>query len=354
MRVAIVNDMMMAVESLRRVLRGSGLHDVAWIARDGAEAVNLCAKDTPELILMDLVMPVMDGVAATRTIMSDSPCPILIVTSTVSGHTAQVFEAMGAGALDAVNTPVLGSSGGGRGYDELLAKIATIGKLSRGGAQLARPAQSTALEADKLNMDSRDLIVIGSSSGGPQAVATVLAGLPMRIDVPIVVVQHVDVQFAAELAKWLDGQSPRTVRLAQAGDVPEVGSVLVAGSNDHLVFNVHGVLEYSAEPLSQVYRPSVDVFFESVDNHWCGDVVAVLLTGMGRDGAQGMLRFRQKGFYTIAQDQATSAVYGMPKAAADLDAACTILPLDEIARELARRYPRFARPCFAGAREIHA
>src|SRR3989442_12517502 len=129
MRIAIVNDMLIAVEALRRVVSGAPGYQVAWMARDGAEAVVKCAADTPDLILMDLIMPGLDGVEATRQIMMESPCAILVVTATVSGNAPKVFEAMGFGALDAVNTPVLGAHGKLEGATALLNKIATIGKL---------------------------------------------------------------------------------------------------------------------------------------------------------------------------------------------------------------------------------
>src|SRR3990172_7762730 len=128
MRIAIVNDVTLAVEALRRVVL-SARYEIAWTAYDGAEAVRKCSADTPDLILMDLLMPVMDGVEATRLIMQNSPCAILVVTATVSGNASKVFDAMGHGALDAVNTPVLGVSGHLEGAAQLLTKITTIGKL---------------------------------------------------------------------------------------------------------------------------------------------------------------------------------------------------------------------------------
>src|ERR1700690_2221157 len=129
MRIAIVNDVPMAVEALRRVVSSVPEYQIAWIAADGEEAVRLCAADVPDLILMDLMMPRMDGAEASRLIMRDSPCAILVVTATVGGHSSKVFEAMGWGALDAVNTPVLDISGDPSRATELLAKIAMLGKL---------------------------------------------------------------------------------------------------------------------------------------------------------------------------------------------------------------------------------
>ena len=335
MRIAIVNDMALAIEALSRLLRASGEHQVAWVARNGQEAVRRCAEDRPDLILMDLVMPGMDGVEATRQIMAATPCPILVVTSSVDGHTAKVFEAMGAGALDAVNTPVLANFRG----DEICAdckiflkKIATIEKLTRPTAVSRNPGPERQTSATMAG--SERLVVIGASTGGPQALATIFSRLPADYPAAIVVVQHVDALFAGELSTWLDRISPLTVRLAQEGDRPLPGTVLIAGTNNHLVMGQDGVLGYTDTPLELVYRPSVDVFFDSVADHWGSQTAAVLLTGMGRDGAQGLLRLRHKGAYTIAQDQASCAVYGMPKAAVELDAASQVLPIERIAPSL--------------------
>ena len=192
MRIAIVNDVLMAVEALRRIVTSVPDYQVAWMARDGAEAVTKCALDTPDVILMDLMMPVMDGAEATRRIMKDSPCAILVVTATVEGHSAKVFEAMGYGALDAVNTPVLGSGGDLRGGRDLLAKIAVIGKLIGKKTSLTRPPVVKS-SPPILSTPRLPLIAIGSSTGGPKALAEILAPLPARLGAAIVIVQHVDV-----------------------------------------------------------------------------------------------------------------------------------------------------------------
>jgi len=149
-----------------------------------------------------------------------------------------------------------------------------------------------------------------------------------------VIVQHVDARFAAGLAQWLDDQSPLSVRLAAEGDRVRPGEVLVAGTDDHLVFKSPDRLGYSREPADLTYRPSIDVFFRSAGRFWPGALTGLLLTGMGADGARGLKELRDKGRYTIAQDKASSAVYGMPKAAFQLDAARDVLPLEQIARRL--------------------
>jgi chemotaxis response regulator CheB len=332
MRIGIVNDLPMAVEALRRVVALQSRHRVIWVARNGAEAVDLCAKETPDLILMDLIMPEMDGVQATRRIMASTPCAIVIVTVSVGANVGRVFEAMGHGALDAVDSPAIGAGDPREGAGPLLAKIALIGRLlgerdedeghGESGAGRRRAGEKTVL------------VAIGASAGGPAALATVLGGLPREFPAAVVLIQHVDEQFAAGMATWLSGSSKLPVRLAREGDAVTVGTVLLAGTGDHLTLKRDGLLGYTPSPREHVYRPSVDVFFESVSRFWRGGVVGVLLTGMGSDGAAGLKTLRNKGHYTIAQDKATSAVYGMPKAAAALDAAVDILPLSQIASKL--------------------
>jgi two-component system, chemotaxis family, response regulator WspF len=184
MRIAIVNDMMMAVETLRRVVMTVKDYQVAWIAHDGAEAVSKCAQDTPDMILMDLIMPIMDGVEATRQIMKNSPCAIVVVTASVEKNASQVFEAMGYGALDAVSTPVLGASGNPQAAQAMLAKIVTIGKLI--GKSNTNSKSRILTETPKsvfspLASRVPPLVVIGSSTGGPNALAKILSRLPASL-----------------------------------------------------------------------------------------------------------------------------------------------------------------------------
>ncbi len=183
-------------------------------------------------------------------------------------------------------------------------------------------------------MTTGPLVAIGASAGGPEALATLLRVIPTSFGGSIVIVQHMDVRFADDLVAWLSTQSLLPIRTVRSGDHPMPGTVLLAATNDHLVFTSASRLAYAAEPRNTSSRPSVDVFFRSIQAYWRGAAIGVLLTGMGQDGAMGLRTLRNAGAVTIAQDQASSVVYGMPKAAHELDAAGEILPLLDIGPRL--------------------
>lgn len=332
MKIGIANDSPIAVDVLRRALTLRPEHIVIWVARDGAEAIASCVRATPDLLLMDLVMPGTDGVEATRRIMAATPCAVLIVTVSVGAIAARVFEAMGHGAIDAVDTPTLGRGNVQDSTAPFLKKVDIVAKLI--GTRRFIPTLDAFGDTWIIAKRER-LVAVGASAGGPAALSTVLSGLPADFPAAIVIVQHVDERFAQGMAEWLSRDCVLPVRVAKEGDRPTAGNVLLAGTNDHLTFKTAERIGYTPEPRGQAYRPSVDVFFASVGALWSGEAVGVLLTGMGRDGALGLKALRDKGCYTIAQDQATSTVYGMPKAAASLGAAVDVLPLERIAAKLA-------------------
>ncbi|MCL7489243.1 MAG: chemotaxis response regulator protein-glutamate methylesterase [Desulfobulbaceae bacterium] len=335
MKIGIVNDLPMATETLRRVVTSDDRHKVVWAAENGRIAINKCAEKVPDLILMDLIMPVMNGVESTRRIMKLSPCPILIVTASVTGNSAMVFEAMGAGALDVVATPIHdreNSTGG----QELLQKIERIGRII--GIK-DKPVPKTPVKPVKVDTKPHEgncLVIIGCSTGGPQALLQVLREFPRDFSGSIVVVQHMDQQFTGGLAEWLNSQLELTVRIMKEGDRPAPATVLIPSTNHHVVMHPNKSLGYSEEPKLNFYHPSVDVFFNSVARYWRERCIAAILTGMGRDGAQGMLALHQQGHMTIAQDRQSSVVFGMPKAAIELGAAREILPLDAIGSRIRR------------------
>ncbi len=336
MRIAIVNSVPANLQMLRRIVSAGG-HEIVWVALNGADAVERCVDDRPDLVLIDLILPVMDGVQATAAIMKRSPCAILFLTTSVTENAAKLFEAMGYGALDAVRAPALGPGGGTEGSQALLAKIATIGKLF--GAQ-REPAPAAKPKAPPRGGHLPILIALASSTGGPKALAAILASLPYQQDVAITIVQHLDMQFSGGLAEWLGEQSHFRVVLAREGMRIQPGAAFLASTNDHLVLARDLTLRYTREPAANPYRPSVDVFFASLRDNWPEPGIAVLLTGMGNDGAAGLLALREAGWHTIAQDRDSSVIYGMPAAAARIGAAAEILPLPEIAPAILRQLDR--------------
>ena len=233
MKIGIANDVAMAAEALRRVIAGSAEHQVLWIARTGLEALQLCLDQRPDLVLMDLNMPVMDGIEATRLIMQQCPCAILVVTGQPQDNVGPVFRALGAGALDVTATPIL--HGGPGGDTALLAKIRTIGKLIGASGATSHAAASSA--APERPEPVARLVAIGASTGGPIAVARVLAGWTLPLDTSIVIVQHIDENFAAHFAKWLAEQIAMPVKVIEDGDALEGGTVQIARTNDHLVLD---------------------------------------------------------------------------------------------------------------------
>lgn len=330
LKIGIVNDSLMAAECLRRVVNRVPAYQLLWVAYNGSEALRYCRQNCPDVILMDLIMPEMDGIEATRRISAEFSCAILVVTATVHGHAGRVFEAMGAGALDAVNTPVLGDAGRGEGEDILVRKINTIATLLR-GKPLVRSASAPLPETGcSTDAHTPALIAIGASTGGPSALTEVLRDIPADLPAAFAIVQHVDEQFMPSFINWLNDHTPLPVRAAQPGDRFEAGTVLVCGRGDHLLLNSDATLAYSQEPTAVAYRPSVDIFFESLSQTLSNQSLGILLTGMGRDGAAGLKAMRQRGWHTIAQDQASCAVYGMPKAAVEMGAAAEIIPLRDI------------------------
>jgi two-component system chemotaxis response regulator CheB/two-component system response regulator WspF len=330
MKIGIVNDSPLAVEMLRRALSLRPEHGVIWVADDGEQAVRLCEAQRPDLVLMDMVMPNVDGVEATRRIMKQSPCAILIVTVDVGAQARKVYEALGCGAVDAVDAPGLNSDNFAEAAAPLLSKVDLVTRVlaeQRGrGHGVATPLKTSG--------EPGRLVAIGASAGGPAALAMVLRRLPASFPAAVVVVQHIDAKFTHGMADWLDQECALPVRIAREGDPAISGTVLLAGTTEHLVLKGAKRLGYVSGPADSPYRPSIDVLFHSVVNMWQGEAIGVLLSGMGHDGARGLKAMRDKGHYTIAQDRSSSAVYGMPKAAAELDAAVAIAPAELIASKL--------------------
>ncbi|MFB3902225.1 MAG: chemotaxis-specific protein-glutamate methyltransferase CheB [Acidobacteriota bacterium] len=327
MRIALADDDLSEVQLIRRVLDLVPGYRIAWVSQSEAETIEKCAGDRPDLILLKLSARVLDAARITRVIMQQSPCPVLLLTHPLSQQWDKVFEAMGQGALDAARVPELHEDGGISGGEELLRKIAIIGRLiGKKEGRIPFAERRSALTKREVS----PLIALGASTGGPKALAHIFSQLPSNLGACFVVVQHVDTQFVKGLAEWLDGQTPLKVVIAQEGDVPQLNRVLLAGGEDHLILGPDGRFHYTPEPRDYPFRPSVDSLFQSLRRHWQRHDVAVLLTGMGKDGAKGLKGLREAGWHTIVQDEETSTVYGMPKAALSCGAAVEVLPLARI------------------------
>jgi two-component system response regulator WspF len=244
-KIGIVTHVAAAADLLRRAVGLRQEHRVIWVASSGAEAVERAAKALPDLILLDLLVAGMDGVETTRRIMATTPCAILLVTASVRLSAGRVFEAMGHGALDAIDAPVVTGGDLRQVAAPLLAKIDA---LSRRIAD-ERKLPNAEGRRDRASLSCHDrLVVIGASAGGPAVLALILHRLPKDFPAAVVIVQHVDEQFAGGMASWLDQASALSVRVAREGDRLSVGDALLASTSDHLTMKTADRLGYTAEP----------------------------------------------------------------------------------------------------------
>jgi two-component system response regulator WspF len=336
MKVAIVNDMAFAAEALRRVVATTApRYKVIWTAHNGEEALQKCLVEKPDMILMDLIMPVMDGVEATRRIMREAPCTILIVTATVDRNTARVYDALGYGAADAVDTPTLDFDGSMEGAEQLVRKMDSL-RILLAATEASAQRMRLMKGSRRLSPDSPPfpILVIGSSTGGPQALASIFSSLPKDFPAAVAVTQHVDHNFVDGLVHWLQDQSQLRIEMAKPGDKLQPGKILVAAQENHLAIRSDRHVYYTDEPMDTPYRPSVDVLFRSATSCRGARLCGVLLTGMGKDGAAGLLDMKRASALTIAQNEESSVVYGMPRAAVEMDAAREVLPLERISARL--------------------
>lgn len=328
MKVAIVHDSPAMTGALGQVVRGVSGWSVAWTAVTGADAVDACAARRPDVLLGQLRLPDMNGAELTRRIAASAACPVVLLTDAADTASGLVFEAMAAGAVGVVPVPVIGADGRLAGTDEIVQRLRVASRLGGGRGEAAPVHRQVS--------SNPPLVALGASTGGPAALAVVLGALPVACRAAIVVVQHVGQDFSGELARWLDGRVRLPVRAAARGARPTPGTILLAGGEEDLLVTPAGAFDYRPPPPGSYYHPSVDVFFRSLAEHWALPGLAVLLTGIGRDGAEGLLALRQRGWRTIAQDEASSVVYGMPKAAVELKAAGQVLSLEHIGRAVAQ------------------
>lgn len=333
LRVLVVEDSPTVREHIRTVLSAQRDIDIVGEASDGRQAIALCQTLRPNVVSMDMMLDGLDGQAATEAIMALCPTPILIVSSSTNrGELLRTYEALAAGAVEVLEKPNGRQSEGDweRRYVSMLRLVARIPVITHVRARLA-PRSSVQSLASGAGTQRRQVLAIGASTGGPGALVEILNALPAPAPLPVLIVMHINAAFSRGFAEWLNDQSAHPVAYATEGQsLAELrGRVLLAPPDRHLVLK-SGRLHLSPEPPRHSCRPSVDILFESLAQQLGSGVAAALLTGMGRDGALGLLAIRRAGGATLAQDEASSVVYGMPREAALLGAAERILPLDEI------------------------
>lgn len=366
-RVLVAEDSSLFADSIVAILESAPDIKVVGVATNGLMAVELTRTLAPDVVLMDVRMPVLDGLDAVQRIMAATPTRILVMTADPEGRTGTMaFEALRRGALELVPKPMTWT-GTPQEQDELrgrirmLSRIPVIAHLRRGRVgetphptsvdpRVARDRapvppshKSDTIEPPTMppaidpHPDRRvRLVAMGASTGGPAALAKLIPGLPNGYPAPILIVQHLSRGFEAQLVGWLSELAAGPVLVAKHG-VPLVnGSVYIAPSSAHLRVDRDMRVALDTSPALNGHRPAADVLFESVAHCMGVNGVGVLLTGMGADGARGLRTMRDRGAYTIAQDRESSAVYGMPKAAVDADAAMEVAPLSRIASILCR------------------
>lgn len=336
-RVLIVDDSAFMRRALERQLGKMPGIDVAGTANDGMDALRRVLELKPDVITMDVEMPNMDGVRAVAEIMQTAPTPIVMVSTLTSAGAETTIRALEAGAVDCVGKP--------SGLSHELANVseqlgAAVMRASHARVQRRRaaaplpPAPATPRGAG--GPPSSQIVVIGSSTGGPPALSEVVPHLPRTLPAGVVVVQHMPAGFTAALAKRLDSLSPLRVSEAQEGDAVSAGCVLVAPGDHHVTIGRDRRVHLHQGPTLHGVRPAVDVTLDSVSQVYGRNASVAILTGMGKDGAEGAAKVERAGGHVIVQDEATCVVYGMPRVTKELTRRATELPLERIAEALAR------------------
>lgn len=349
-RVLIVDDSAVVRQSLAGILESSGIIEVMATASDPFVAAKKIMAEVPDVITLDVDMPRMDGLTFLKRIMSQHPIPVVMISSLTKRGSSEALKAMELGAIEVIPKPNLVTR---EFFEEAriqiidAVKAASMSKLiRRNQSSLASPVvvpkknTANAIIPDNYlktpSPRTQKVIAVGASTGGTEAIKTFLEGLPVNTP-GVVIVQHMPEVFTKAYAARLNSILPLDIKEAEDGDIVRTGRVLIAPGSHHMLLKRRGA-EYSVEikagPLVNRHRPSVDVLFRSVARAAGSNAIGVLLTGMGDDGANGLLEMREANGKTIAQDEATCIVFGMPKEAIKLNAAQKILPIQSIAHEV--------------------
>jgi two-component system chemotaxis response regulator CheB len=347
-KVFLVEDSPVALEILQKLLKSSPQITVVGTARNGKEALDLIPKVQPDVICTDLHMAGMDGLELTQQVMAKHPLPILAISNSVQADdTNNIFRVLQAGALDIFPKPTTGRESD---YEQVKAQLITKIEVLSGVSVFTKPLkQPNAVETGKsasIAKSSRvgaaieglsnakssiQVVAIGASTGGPQALLKILAQLPSNFPVPIVCTQHISEGFLQGLVDWLASESQLKFKIARAGEPPLAGTVYFAPDRNHLELDSQGKFTYSTFSAVDGHCPSITVLFKSAAKFYGKGTMGILLTGMGKDGATGMQAIAQAGGMTIAQNEESCVVFGMPKEAIALGAAQHILSVQNIA-----------------------
>ncbi|MEI9948861.1 MAG: chemotaxis-specific protein-glutamate methyltransferase CheB [Pseudomonadota bacterium] len=345
-RVLVVEDSLTVRKRLVEVIASDPDLELVAEGENGQQAIELCRALRPDVITLDMHLPILDGVSATEHIMGHFPTPILIVSSSTNrGDLFKTYDALAAGAVDVLEKPLAAEVDGvwERKFLAAIKMVSRIRVITHIRARLGSVGRAVPARIDVPPPAARggdqgySVIALGASTGGPGALVDVLRGIPVGVPATMLVVLHIDEPFSSAFAEWLSNQTSHPVSYAFGGEplADNRGRVFMAPPGRHLAVSA-GKLWLSSAPERNWCRPSVDVLFETLAKECAPDVVACLLTGMGKDGADGLLALRRGGAHTIAQDEATSVIYGMPREAALLGAAERILPLAEIGAAVTR------------------
>lgn len=342
-RVLLVDDSPTSLSILAKILARAPDIEIAGTARHGKEALEMVPRLQPAVICTDYHMPVMNGLELTKEIMAHFPRPILVVSSSegVKGNKTKIFELLEAGAVDVCPKPAWSSAPRDReeAAREFASRVRVVSRVmvfskTRIWAESGAASTPAASVSEEPGLPKGSLVAMGASTGGPQALDAILRELPGEFPAPIICVQHISEGFLAGMVDWLAGRCRLKVRIAASGQSALPGTVYFPPERRHLEITGSGRFALSSGPPVDGHIPSVTVLFRSVAAAYGTKAVGVLLSGMGRDGAEGLLAMAQAGAETIAQDKATSIVFGMPKEAIELGAAKHILPLPALARKI--------------------
>lgn len=334
-RVLIVDDSPVAREVLKHVLESDAGIRVVGMAGTGHEAVELTGRLRPDLVTMDLVMPGMDGMEATQHIMARYPTPILFLSAFIGREGSYSrSDVLAAGALDVVEKPptmpdpVWQTEAGSLVRKiKSLAKVTVVTHMHRGSRDEPRPSSAARRAATHV-------VAIGASTGGPKVLDDLLSALPVGYGPAVVVIQHMADGFLPAMVASLRQRCALTIKVARTGDRLESGHILFAPPASHLTVFTNGRVAIDDGPPVRGFRPSIDVTFASLAQTWGSRASGMLLTGMGNDGAAGLLAIRQAGGTTLVQDEGSCVVFGMPRAAIELGAAQQVLPPQGLRRHL--------------------